>query len=285
MSWYPGHMKKAIEDIENKLKLVDLVIEVLDARVPISTTNPIFDRLFKNKMRMILLSKDDLADPKITAEFVEHYKNDAKVYAVNMNSKNDINRVIREIGNIKSELLNKKSGRVEDLNLKLMVVGMPNVGKSTLLNALKGKKSARVGNTPGVTKSLQWVKTDQGFMILDTPGILSTSRRDKIGINNLKIVNGTENIEDDPSELAIILIDILKLRYPGVISERYNISEDNDRVEILEGIGRRRGAIIRGGEIDYTRAGEILLQDFRTGKLGRITLEGLDELDRVKDEE
>lgn len=285
MSWYPGHMKKAIEDIENKLKLVDLVIEVLDARVPISTTNPIFDRLFKNKMRMILISKDDLADPKITAEFVDHYKNDAKVYAVNMNSKNDINRVIREIGNIKSELLNKKSGRVEDLNLKLMVVGMPNVGKSTLLNALKGKKSARVGNTPGVTKSLQWVKTDQGFMILDTPGILSTSRRDKIGINNLKIVNGIENIEDDPSELAIILIDILKRRYPGVINERYDISEDNDRVEILEDIGRRRGAIIRGGEIDYTRAGEILLQDFRTGKLGRITLEALDELDRVKDEE
>lgn len=284
MSWYPGHMKKAIEDIEDKLKLVDVVVEVLDARAPISTLNPIFDRLFKNKIRILLLSKNDLADPNATKEFVSHFKEIGKAYDLNMNNKNEINKVLREIGNIKSEILLKKQGRVEDLNLKLMVVGMPNVGKSTLLNALKGKKSARVGNTPGVTRNLQWVKTDQGFMILDTPGILSTSRKDKVATLNLKLINGIENIEDDASELAIILIDILKKRYPGILNSRYDICEDADRVEILENIGRKRGTLLRGGEIDYTRAGDILLQDFRSGKLGRISLEGLDELDRVNEE-
>ena len=284
MSWYPGHMKKAIEDIENKLKLVDVVIEILDARAPISTQNPIFERLFKNKIRFILISKNDLADPKTTADFVDYYKNDNRVYALNMNNRNELTNVFREIGNIKSSILEKKQGRVEDLNLKLMVVGMPNVGKSTLLNALKGKKSARVGNTPGVTKNLQWVKTDQGFMILDTPGILSTSRKDKVATLNLKLINGIENIEDDASELAIVLIDILKRRYPGVLNERYKANEKDDRVSILEEIGKSRGALLRGGEIDYTRAGQILLQDFRTGKLGRITLEGIDELDRVNEE-
>lgn len=284
MSWYPGHMKKAIEDIENKLKLVDVVIEILDARAPISTQNPIFERLFKNKIRFILISKNDLADPKTTADFVDYYKGDNRVYALNMNNRNELTNVFREIGNIKSSILEKKQGRVEDLNLKLMVVGMPNVGKSTLLNALKGKKSARVGNTPGVTKNLQWVKTDQGFMILDTPGILSTSRKDKVATLNLKLINGIENIEDDASELAIVLIDILKRRYPGVLNERYKANEKDDRVSILEDIGKSRGALLRGGEIDYTRAGQILLQDFRTGKLGRITLEGIDELDRVNEE-
>lgn len=284
MSWYPGHMKKAIEDIENKLKLVDVVIEILDARAPISTQNPIFERLFKNKIRFILISKNDLADSKTTADFVDYYKNDNRVYALNMNNRNELTNVFREIGNIKSSILEKKQGRVEDLNLKLMVVGMPNVGKSTLLNALKGKKSARVGNTPGVTKNLQWVKTDQGFMILDTPGILSTSRKDKVATLNLKLINGIENIEDDASELAIVLIDILKRRYPGVLNERYKANEKDDRVSILEDIGKSRGALLRGGEIDYTRAGQILLQDFRTGKLGRITLEGIDELDRVNEE-
>lgn len=284
MSWYPGHMKKAIEDIENKLKLVDVVIEILDARAPISTQNPIFERLFKNKIRFILISKNDLADPKTTADFVDYYKGDNRVYALNMNNRNELTNVFREIGNIKSSILEKKQGRVEDLNLKLMVVGMPNVGKSTLLNALKGKKSARVGNTPGVTKNLQWVKTDQGFMILDTPGILSTSRKDKVATLNLKLINGIENIEDDASELAIVLIDILKRRYQGVLNERYKANEKDDRVSILEDIGKSRGALLRGGEIDYTRAGQILLQDFRTGKLGRITLEGIDELDRVNEE-
>jgi len=284
MSWYPGHMKKAIEEIEGKLKLVDMVIEVVDARVPVATLNPIFDRLFANKERLLLLSKSDLADPKATEEFVNKFNVDRTSFAVNLSNRNDINRILKEISNIKNKILEEKDGRVEDFNLKLIVVGMPNVGKSTLLNALKGKKSARVGNTPGLTKNQQWVKTDYGFMILDTPGILSTSRKNKTLVNNLKLVNGIENIEDDPAELAIILIDILKDLYPGVLKERYDVDEDADRVAILEDIGRARGTLLRGGEIDYSRAGQILLQDFRSGKLGRISLERVDDLDRTDEE-
>ncbi|WP_296254459.1 ribosome biogenesis GTPase YlqF [uncultured Ezakiella sp.] len=284
MSWYPGHMKKAIEEIESKLKLVDMVIEVVDARVPVATLNPIFDRLFANKERLLLLSKSDLADPKATEEFVNKFNEDRTSFEVNLSNRNDINRILKEISNIKNKMLEEKDGRVEDFNLKLIVVGMPNVGKSTLLNALKGKKSARVGNTPGLTKNQQWVKTDYGFMILDTPGILSTSRKNKTLVNNLKLVNGIENIEDDPAELAIILIDILKDLYPGVLKERYDVDEDADRVAILEDIGRARGTLLRGGEIDYSRAGQILLQDFRSGKLGRISLERVDDLDRTDEE-
>lgn len=284
MSWYPGHMKKAIEEIESKLKLVDMVIELVDARVPVATLNPIFDRLFANKERLLLLSKSDLADPKATEEFVNKFNEDRTSFAVNLSNRNDINRILKEISNIKNKMLEEKDGRVEDFNLKLIVVGMPNVGKSTLLNALKGKKSARVGNTPGLTKNQQWVKTDYGFMILDTPGILSTSRKNQTLVNNLKLVNGIENIEDDPAELAIILIDILKDLYPGVLTDRYDVNEDADRVAILEDIGRARGTLLRGGEIDYSRAGQILLQDFRSGKLGRISLERVDDLDRTDEE-
>lgn len=284
MSWYPGHMKKAIEEIESKLKLVDMVIEVVDARVPVATLNPIFDLLFANKERLLLLSKSDLADPKATEEFVNKFNEDRTSFAVNLSNRNDINRILKEISNIKNKMLEEKDGRVEDFNLKLIVVGMPNVGKSTLLNALKGKKSARVGNTPGLTKNQQWVKTDYGFMILDTPGILSTSRKNQTLVNNLKLVNGIENIEDDPAELAIILIDILKDLYPGVLKDRYDVNEDADRVAILEDIGRDRGTLLRGGEIDYSRAGQILLQDFRSGKLGRISLERVDDLDRTDEE-
>lgn len=284
MSWYPGHMKKAIEEIESKLKLVDMVIELVDARVPVATLNPIFDRLFANKGRLLLLSKSDLADSKATEEFVDKFNEDRTSFAVNLSNRNDINRILKEISNIKNKMLEEKDGRVEDFTLKMIVVGMPNVGKSTLLNALKGKKSARVGNTPGLTKNQQWVKTDYGFMILDTPGILSTSRKNKTLINNLKLVNGIENIEDDPAELAILLIDILKDLYPGVLKDRYDVNEDADRVAILEDIGRARGTLLRGGEIDYSRAGQILLQDFRSGKLGRISLERVDDLDRTDEE-
>lgn len=284
MSWYPGHMKKAIEEIESKLKLVDMVIELVDARVPVATLNPIFDRLFANKGRLLLLSKSDLADPKATEEFVDKFNEDRTSFAVNLSNRNDINRILKEISNIKNKMLEEKDGRVEDFTLKMIVVGMPNVGKSTLLNALKGKKSARVGNTPGLTKNQQWVKTDYGFMILDTPGILSTSRKNKTLVNNLKLVNGIENIEDDPAELAIILIDILKDLYPGVLKDRYDVDEEADRVAILEDIGRARGTLLRGGEIDYSRAGQILLQDFRSGKLGRISLERVDDLDRTDEE-
>ena len=284
MSWYPGHMKKAIEEIEGKLKLVDMVIELVDARVPVATLNPIFDRLFANKGRLLLLSKSDLADPKVTEEFVDKFNEDRTSFAVNLSNRNDINRILKEISNIKNKMLEEKDGRVEDFTLKMIVVGMPNVGKSTLLNALKGKKSARVGNTPGLTKNQQWVKTDYGFMILDTPGILSTSRKNKTLVNNLKLVNGIENIEDDPAELAILLIDILKDLYPGVLKDRYDVNEDADRVAILEDIGRARGTLLRGCEIDYSRAGQILLQDFRSGKLGRISLERVDDLDRTDEE-
>ncbi len=284
MSWYPGHMKKAIEEIESKLKLVDMVIELVDARVPVATLNPIFDRLFANKGRLLLLSKSDLADPKATEEFVDKFNEDRTSFAVNLSNRNDINRILKEISNIKNKMLEEKDGRVEDFTLKMIVVGMPNVGKSTLLNALKGKKSARVGNTPGLTKNQQWVKTDYGFMILDTPGILSTSRKNKTLVNNLKLVNGIENIEDDPAELAIILIDILKDLYPGVLKDRYDVDEEADRVAILEDIGRARGTLLRGGEIDYSRAGQILLQDFRSGKLGRISLERVNDLDRTDEE-
>ncbi|MDD7762114.1 MAG: ribosome biogenesis GTPase YlqF [Firmicutes bacterium] len=275
MSWYPGHMKKSIDEMREKVKLVDMIVEIIDARIPLSTKNPLFDELTDNKAHLLLMSKNDLADPNKTKEFLAYFNNKSKTIDVNMSKRSDINRIFKEINFAKENILKNK--KVEDMMLKIMVVGMPNVGKSTFLNAIKGKRSAKVGNTPGITKNLQWVGVDKDYMILDTPGLLMPSRRDERGILNLKLLNSME-ASDDPSELAILLIDILKELYPGVLNKRYDIDEDSDKVSILEAIAIRRGAILKGREIDYTRAGEILLQDLRSGKLGRLTLEDIKDI-------
>lgn len=166
--------------------------------------------------------------------------------------------------------------------MKIMVVGMPNVGKSSLLNALKGQKSTKVGNTPGITKTMQWVRISDNILLLDTPGILMKSKSEENRVNNLEILNSIDTSEIDSAEIAIKIVDMLKSKYPGKLNERYKVEEQGEALEILENIGRKRGALIKGGNIDYTKVGNIIVDEFRKGILGNLTLENVDELDRTE---
>lgn len=283
MGWFPGHMKKTLDEINEKIKLVDVVIEIVDARMPYSTKNPIIDKVAINREHLIFMTKKDLADNNETKKWIDYYKkNGYKVLAINTFVNGDITAVKRLLGDIKKEILNGKKSKLEDFEMKIMVVGMPNVGKSSFLNSFKGKKSTKVGNTPGVTKNMQWIKTDGGFLLLDTPGVLMSSRKETSRVNNLEILNSIDTSSQDSAELSLKIIDVLKNRYPGLIENRYGVSEDLTPLKILESVAKRRGALIKGGDFDYDRAGKIIVDEFRKGVLGNLTLESPDELDRER---
>lgn len=283
MSWYPGHMKKALDEIIEKKKMVDVVIEIVDARIPYSTKNPLIDKIAAKKEHMIVLTKKDLADTIKTKEWVEHYKSEGyNAIAIDTRNKRDIAELKKELSNVHKNLLEEKNQKRENFEMKVMVVGMPNVGKSSLLNALKGQKSTKVGNTPGVTKSMQWVRISDNILLLDTPGILMKSKSEENRINNLEILNSIDTSEIDSAEIAMKIVDILKSKYPGKLNERYKVEEDGEALENLEDIGRKRGALIKGGNIDYTKVGNIIVDEFRKGIFGNLTLENVDELDRTE---
>ena len=273
--WYPGHMTKAKRMMQEDIKLIDLIIEITDARIPLSSRNPDIDELGKNKFRLILLNKSDLADPvqnkKWTAFFEE------KGYAVlEINAKTgagtrSIQDTIRAVCKEKIER-DKKRGIV-NRPIRAMVVGIPNVGKSTFINSFAKKACAKTGNKPGVTKGKQWIKVNPTLELLDTPGILWPKFEDQqVGIR-LACVGSIKDDILNMEELALWLIDYLRENYKGILAERYQITEEGTSVEVLEAIARARGCLKKQEELDYTKASLILFDDFRSGKMGRITLE------------
>lgn len=274
INWYPGHMKKTKEEIKNYLKLVDIVLEVIDARIPKSSRNPLISEITEKKDRIIIMNKSDLSDPVENDKWIKKFS-DEKIKAIKMNSKEKINT--KEIYNIAKEILSEKFKKneeknIENENIRMMVVGIPNSGKSTFINNIAKRKGARVGNRPGVTQQKQWIKTKENILLLDTPGVLWPKFDGQTGLN-LSFTNAIKDEILNIEELCLKFIEFMKEFYPKNLEERYKIDSNKTAFEIYEEIGIKRGAIIRKGEVDYTRCANLIFNDFRSGKLGRITIE------------
>lgn len=273
--WFPGHMTKAIRQMKEDMKLIDLVIELLDARIPFSSRNPEIDTLGQNKARLVLLNKADLADENQNNRWVEYFK-EKGIIALKINSKNK--QGIKEINNAVSVACrekierNKKRG-ILNRPIRAMVVGIPNVGKSTFINAYAGKNCAKTGNKPGVTKGKQWIRLNKNLELLDTPGILWPKFDDQTIGMHLAFIGSMNDHILDISELAYQLIKLLNHLYPNVIRERYSIEGNDDPLQVMYQIAEARGCKRKGNQPDLEKTSGILLDDFRNGKLGRITLE------------
>lgn len=274
INWYPGHMKKTKEEIINSLKLVDIVLEVIDARIPKSSRNPLISEITEKKDRIIIMNKTDLSDPVENEKWIKKFADDG-IKAIKMNAKEKINT--KEIYNIAKEILFEKFKKneeknIENENIRMMVVGIPNSGKSTFINNIAKRKGARVGNRPGVTQQKQWIKTKENILLLDTPGVLWPKFDGQTGLN-LSFTNAIKDEILNIEELCLKFIEFMKEFYPKNLEERYKIDSNKTALEIYEEIGIKRGAIIRKGEVDYTRCANLIFNDFRSGKLGRITIE------------
>ena len=273
--WYPGHMTKARRMMQENIKLIDLVIELVGARIPISSRNPDIDELGKGKSRIILLNKSDLADPVWNKKWVEYFA--AKGMGVlEINSRTGMG--IKSIQGLVQEVCKEKIERdrrrgIKNRPVRAMVVGIPNVGKSTFINSYAGKACAKTGNKPGVTKGKQWIRLNKNVELLDTPGILWPKFEDqRVGLY-LALIGAIKDEILNIDELSLELIKILLSDYPTVLKERYGVEEDAEPPVILGQIAENRKCISKGGELDYSKAAALLIDEFRSGKLGQITLE------------
>ncbi len=272
INWYPGHMKKTRELIAENLKMVDIVIEVIDARIPVSSRNPIIDELVKNKRRLIILNKSDLSDPKANEAWAETFKKQGNlVLTMNCMTGIGVGQLYKLLSRLQDE---KNEGQLRKKSLRMMIVGVPNVGKSSLINRMTGKKSAKTGDRPGVTKGKQWLGLENGMQLLDTPGILWPKFEDpQVGLN-LAFCGSIKDEILDTASLALELIKVLQRDYPQLLRERYKLDElDEDALVNMEAIAAKRGFILPGKRIDYERCARTLLDEFRSGKIGNITLE------------
>ena len=273
--WFPGHMTKAMRQMKEDIKLIDLIIELLDARIPLSSRNPEIDNLGQNKARLVLLNKADLADEKQNNKWIEYFKKKG-IVALKINSKNK--QGIKEINNAVNIACKEKIERnlkrgIKNRPIRAMVVGIPNVGKSTFINAYAGKNCAKTGNKPGVTKGKQWIRLNKNLELLDTPGVLWPKFDDqKIGMHLAFIGSMNDNILD-VSELAFQLIKLLENLYPNAIKDRYSIEGDDNILQIMYQIAEVRGCKLKGNQPDLDKTSKIVLDDFRSVKLGRITLD------------
>lgn len=286
INWYPGHMLKTKKQIMEDLKLIDIVIEILDARIPVSSRNPDMQKIIQNKKRIVVLNKSDLAEEKETTKWVEYYKkNDIKAIVADSNLGKGIKETLKQIEKIMKEDMQKAAakGRIKK-NIRVMILGIPNVGKSSFINRLCNKKTTIVGNRPGVTRQKQWVRISNNIELLDTPGVLWPKFEDEKVALNLSFTGSIKDEILETVEVAFSLLTYLYNSYKSDLMERYKITEndiediksedENEEIyNLMKLIGKRRGAVISGGEVDDEKTANILLNDFRSGKLGRITLE------------
>ena len=276
INWFPGHMKKTQREIEDNLKLVEAVIEIRDARIPRSSANPDIDRLCAGKPRIILLNKSDLTDSRVTRDWMEYLTTDTvKPIEVNCLTGNGLNK----IKPILNELLKEKHDRLKSKGVvkivtRVMVVGIPNVGKSTFINKMAQNNIAKTGDRPGVTKNKQWIKTKMDMEMMDTPGVLWPRFEHEATALSLAFTGAIKDEIMDIEELALKLVEKLQVDHPEKLMERYKIEEIHENpLDTLDAIARKRGCIISRGEIDYNRIAVILLDEFRGGKIGNISLE------------
>lgn len=275
INWYPGHMTKAKRMMEENIKLIDLIIEIVDARIPLSSRNPDIDKLANNKYRLICLNKSDLSDKAHNEKWMEYFK--SKGFFVTMiNSKSgagvkNINNIILDVCKEKIERDRKRG--IKNRPIRAMVCGIPNVGKSTFINSLVGKAAAKTGNKPGVTKGKQWIRLNKNIELLDTPGILWPKfESNEVGLN-LALIGSINDEILNLDDLSYELIERLKDNYSGLLAEKYNINEEDNEIKILSDIAVNRGCIAKGGEPDIEKAAKLLFDDYRNGRIGKITLE------------
>ncbi len=276
IQWYPGHMTKTRRQIEADLKQVDAVCEIVDARIPMSSRNPDIDAICGNKPRIIVLNRMDLADPNATKIWTQYFKSKGmSVVVTDCKTRKGIADFTPAARSACKEKLQRDAARGMNRPLRVMVVGIPNVGKSTLINQISGRKGAKAENRPGVTRGKQWVTVDAGLLLLDTPGILWPKFEDpEVGM----MLAYTGAVKDgilDLEDLACRLISLLHKRYPDALKERYKLEAEQGTpgYELLEMAGRKRGYLVSGGEVNTERMAKVLVDEFRAGKLGRFTLE------------
>lgn len=281
IQWFPGHMAKTRRLIKESLKLVDAVTEIVDARVPLSSQNPELSEIIGDKPRIMILNKCDVADGESTKKWIKHL-NSQGIYAMAADCRsgrglNEYRPLVRKV--LKDKIIANEQKGMAGKPLRIMVVGIPNTGKSSFINRMAGKNRAKVADKPGVTRQNQWFVIGEGIELLDTPGVLWPKFEDPEVGRKLAFIGSVKDEIIDPEELAVNLIDILKKDYPDRIKDRYKISdfEDKESYEILEMIGRKRGMLVSGGEINTERAAITLMDEYRAGMLGCITLDSVGE--------
>ena len=273
--WYPGHMTKAKRQMQEDLKLIDLVIELVDARIPFSSRNLDIDELGKNKARLILMNKADLADPGKTEIWSNYFKSrGCFVVCIDARSKKGMKAIQNEIMEACREKIERDLRRgIKNRPVRAMVVGIPNVGKSTFINTYAGKACAKTGNKPGVTKGKQWIRLNKNVELLDTPGILWPKFEDqKVGLH-LALIGSIKDEILNIDEMSLALIKLLMRDDPRAVAARYELEEETDAVEILKSVAKNRGCLKKGEELDYSKAAALIIDEFRSGKIGRFTLE------------
>ena len=276
IQWYPGHMTKTRRQIEADLKQVDAVCEIVDARIPISSRNPDIDALCGNKPRILVLNRMDLADPSATQKWAAYFKKQGiAVIATDCKTRRGIGDFVPAARTACADKLNRDAARGMNRPLRIMVVGIPNVGKSTLINQISGRKGAKAENRPGVTRGKQWVSVDNGLLLLDTPGILWPKFEDPNVGMMLAYTGAVKEGVIDLEELASHLMKLLHRFYPNALQQRYQVEapEGTPGWELIEMAGQKRGYLVSGGEVNTERMSKVLLDEFRSGKLGRFTLE------------
>lgn len=288
INWYPGHMKKTIDNIKNNLNLVDIVAEIIDARIPISSKNPLLNDVLKDKKRIILLNKSDMANDFETKRWKNYYE--SKGYGViiidALHSKG-----FDEIYTVSKKMLDEKFKKLKEKNIlskrvRMMIVGVPNVGKSTFINTISKRRSLQTGNRPGVTKSLQWIKTKNDLELLDTPGVLWQKFENQNIALNLAFTGAIKDEIMDIENLCFKFIEKLNSIDKNILKNRYNLSDECflETLFVMDEIAKKRGAILKKNEIDYFKVSNIILDDFRKVKLGKITLEKIEDLEGLENE-
>ena len=280
IQWFPGHMAKARREITEKLKLVDIVLEILDARVPISSRNPMMGEILKDKPTLVLLNKANLADKKVTLEWIEYFKREGiKALDIDLIDNYNVNKIIPACNEVLAkEIEAAKAKGYSNFKIRALVVGIPNVGKSTFINTLAKRKAAVTGDKPGVTKSQTWIKINNSLELLDTPGILWPKFETEVVAHNLALCGA---IKDDILPLDDVIsygLQFMQKYYPDNLNNRYqvNVTEDMELLDIYEVIGRRRNCLLKGNQIDYDRVVNLVLFDLRHNKLGAMSYDRCD---------
>lgn len=283
INWYPGHMKKSLDKIKESIKLVDIVCEIVDARIPVSSRNPVLDEIIGDFPRIIIFNKSDMADHEETKKWINYFR--AKnIFVLEYNSTQDkkTGELYKKAKLVLSELFEKRESKnIKDQSIKMMVVGIPNVGKSTFINNVSNRKGTKVGNKPGITRSNQWINTNNNILLLDTPGVLWPKLELHDGGMNLAFCGTIKDTILNIEDLCFEFIKKMKDIYPKNLETRYDINVEKSTLEIMNEIAIKKGTIQKGSEIDYFKVSNLIFDDFRKLRLGRITLEKVENINKM----